>query len=83
MNASDRPSLPNTLGPKQYTKCADCAHLNLAITPRMGLRAAECDCQHAMLGLIEMVECVAVRADGLPLHCYHVQSDLQLCRIPR
>jgi hypothetical protein len=27
-----------------------------------------------MLGLIEMVECVAVRTDLLPVHCRHVQS---------
>ena len=27
-----------------------------------------------MLGLIEMVECVAVRTDLLTVHCRHVQS---------
>ncbi len=30
-----------------------------------------------MLGPIEMVECAAVRADRLPLHCRHIQSGLQ------
>ena len=33
-----------------------------------------------MFGLIEMVECVAVRADPLPLRCCHVQSGLKSCR---
>ncbi len=32
-----------------------------------------------MLGPIEMVECVAVCVDPLPLHCCYVQSGLQSC----
>lgn len=32
-----------------------------------------------MLGPIEMVACVAERANPLPLHCRHVQSGLQSC----